>query len=363
VRGLAALEASQPIEAWKDNLVFHALDRYADVLPRAFADRSATYHNTVGVSRAQRSLDATQSVMSDVTGKTYSDQYFPAEQKARVQAIVANVRDASVRNVETSTWMEPRSKATALAKLKKLYVGVGYPERWPDYSGLSIDPADALGNVRRVEERNYRLALSRLGQSIDNHDWLMPPQQAGAILVFQLNAYDFSAALLQSTKFDASVSDAANYGAVGAIIGHDVTHFVDVLGADYTVDGAMTHWWTAQDSTRFHAAAEPLVEQYSSYRPFPDAGVNGKLTETESVADFKGLTAAFNAYRLSLGSRVADKDYVRQQDREFFLGFAQAYRDRLSDAAMRKQLDNDHGRRFIAWRSFGISTRGTMRSM
>jgi putative endopeptidase len=358
VRGLAELVASQPLDAWKDYLIFHALDRYADVLPHAFAERSATFHNTRGFQRAQRALDATQLAMSDVIGKMYSDQYFPAQQKARVQAMVANVRAAFVRNVEASTWMDPASKAIALAKLQRLYVGVGYPERWPDYSDLPIDPADALGNVRRVEERNYRLALGRLGKPVDNHDWLMPSQQAGAILIFQINAYDFSAALLQSTKFDASASDAANYGAVGAIIGHDVTHFVDVLGADYNVDGAMSHWWTPADSTRFYAAAEPLVQQFSSYRPFPDASVNGKLTETENVADFRGLTSAFNAYRATLGAKAADKDYVRQQDREFFLGFAQAYRDKLSEAAMRKQLENDHApeiyrvavvRNFDAW--------------
>ena len=358
VRGLAALVASQPLEAWKDYVRFHALDRYADVLPRAFADSASKFHGTGEISRAQRGLDATQLMMVDPIGKMYVDRYFPAEQKARVQAIVANVRAAFIRRVEANTWMEPASKKIALAKLKKLYVGIGYPDRWPAFAALSIDARDALGNVRRVEEWNYRRALSLVGQPVDISDWLVPPQRAGALLSFQQNAYDFSAALLQSTKFDPSASDAANYGSIGAIIGHDVTHYVDVLGADYDVSGAMRHWWTAADSTRFEAVAEPLVQQFSSYEPFPDARVNGRISRTENVADLGGLAAAFDAYRLTLGSLIAHKEYVRSQDREFFLAFAQSYRAKLSDAALRKQSESDHApetyridtvRNFGAW--------------
>ena len=136
--------------------------------------------------------------------------------------------------------------------------------------------------------------------------WWIAPQQVAAILVFQQNAYDFSAALLQAPRFDPMASDAANYGAIGALIGHDVTHFVDVLGAEYDVDGGMRHWWTPEDSVRLDALAEPLVNQFSGYRPFPDASVNGKLTRTENMADLGGLTAAFDAYRRTLGERVTD---------------------------------------------------------
>ena len=342
VRGLAALVASQPLEAWKDYLRFHALDRYADVLPRAFADSASKFHGTAEISRAQRGLDATQLMMTDAIGKMYVDRYFPAEQKARVQAIVANVRAAFIRRVEANTWMEPASKKIAVAKLKKLYVGIGYPDKWPDFAALSIDARDASGNVRRVEEWNYRRALSLVGKPVDISDWLLPPHRAGATLSFQQNAYDFSAALLQSTKFDPSASDAANYGSIGAIIGHDVTHYVDVLGADYDVSGAMRRWWTTADSTRFEAVAEPLVQQFSSYHPFPDATVKGRVSRTENVADLGGLAAAFDAYRLTLGSRAADKTYVRSQDREFFLGFAQSYRTKVSDVALRKQSEADH---------------------
>src|SRR5262249_27496298 len=157
----------------------------------------------------------------------------------------------------------------------------------------------------------------------DMKEWWIAPQTVGAVLVFQQNAYDFAAALLQTPKYDATASDAASYGAIGAIIGHDVTHYVDVLGAEYRADGAMQHWWTPEDASRYQSLAQPLVEQFSSYRPFPDAAVDGKLTLRENIADLSGLAAAFDAYRLTLDYRVTDRSYVRQCDREFFIAFAQ----------------------------------------
>lgn len=364
VKGVAELVASQPVETWKDYLRFHILDQNADVLPHAFAEPSVALHGSAVTgtpqpsTRAQRALDATQSAMSEAVGRMYAERYFPAEQKARVRAIVANVTAAFVRRVEAATWMSPATKATALAKLKTLYVGVGYPEQWQDYSDLVVDPKNPVGNLRRVADRNYRRAVARIGQPIDKTEWLMAPQMPGAVLVFEQNAYDFAAALLQAPKFDETASDAATYGAIGAIIGHDVTHFVDVLGAQYDVEGRQRRWWTAEDSARFQALAEPLVNQFSAYHPFPDSSVNGKLTETENIADLGGLAAAFDAYRRTLGRRITDKSYVRQHDREFFIAFAQSWRARIGEGAMRKQLASDHApenyrvatvRNFDAW--------------
>jgi putative endopeptidase len=275
-----------------------------------------------------------------------------------VQAIVANVKAAFVRRVEASTWMSPATRTIALAKLKKLYVGIGYPDEWQDYSDLRVDPHDPVGNFQRVSDRNYRRATARLGHRIDTPEWFIAPQMAGAILIFQQHTYDFTAALLQAPKFDPTASDAATYGAIGAIIGHDVTHFVDVLGAEYDTDGRWRRWWTPEDSARFQTLAEPLVNQFSSYRPFPDLGVDGKLTLTENIADLGGLAAAFDAYRHTLGGKAADKAYVRQHDREFFISFAQSWRARIGDGAMRKQLASDHApenyrvstvRNFDAW--------------
>lgn len=349
VRGVAALVASQPLEVWKDYLRLRALDTHADALPRAFAEEAWALHGvavggtTQQSPRAERARAATQLAMSDAIGQLYAERYFPADQKARVSGIVANVTAAFVKRLEAATWMTPATKAIALAKVKSLYVGIGYPERWQDYTDLVVDPLDAIGNLRRVANRNYRRAVAHLGKPVGRSEWLMAPQTAGAILIFQQNAYDFSAALLQAPKFDATASDAAHYGAIGAIIGHDVVHFVDVLGADYDTTGRMRRWWTSEDSARYQALAEPLANQFSGYRPLADVSVNGKLTQTENIADLAGLGAAFDAYRLTLGTRVNDKAYVRTHDREFFIAFAQSWRAKISETGMRAQAaTNDH---------------------
>ena len=186
------------------------------------------------------------------------------------------------------------------------------------------------------------LALARLTKAYDPHEWVMTPQTAGAVLIFQQNAYTFSAALLQPPKYDSTASDAATYGAIGAIIGHDMSHFVDVLGADYQPDGRMRRWWTADDSAKFEAAADPIVTQFSQYTPLSGLHLNGRLTRTENVADLAGLIAAFEAHRKSLGAKAADKEYVRRADREFFIAFAQAFGAKLNETAMRAQAATDH---------------------
>jgi predicted metalloendopeptidase len=368
--GVARLVATQPLLVWQDYLRFHLLDEHAELLPRDFAEaalsmRSAVAGGAPPSTRAARAVEATQLALGDAIGRMYAERHFPPEQKARVRAIVSNVAAAFRRRVERATWLSPATRTRALAKLQALYVGIGYPEQWPVMTDLVIDPADPIGNQRRIADRNYRRALSRLDRPVDMTEWWIAPQTAGAILVFQQNACDFSAALLQAPKFDATASDAASYGAIGAIIGHDISHFIDLLGAEYDVDGAMRPWWTADDRSRFEALAAPLVRQFSEYRPFPDAPVDGKHSETENVADLAGLAAAFDAYRLTLGARIGDKELVRQCDREFFLGFAQSWRAKIGETAMRQQAASDHApevyrvatvRNFDAWYdAFGVT--------
>jgi predicted metalloendopeptidase len=341
ITGAAALLASQPLGVWKDYLRFHVVREYVDVLPRGVRVRASAFRGSEA-SRAQRALEATQSALGEAIGRLYAERYFPPEQKARVRRIVGNVTDAFIKRVEAATWMSPATRATALAKLRSLYVGVGYPEHWQDYSDLVVDREDPVGNLRCAADRTYRRSVGRIGRPVDMTEWRMTPQTVGAILVFQQNAYDFTAALLQPPKFDATASDAASYGAIGAVIGHDVIHFVDVLGAEYGIDGALRRWWTAADSSRYQALVTPLVKQFASYRPFPDAAIDGRLTQTENIADLAGLASAFDAYRTSLGARAVDRSHVRQQDREFFIAFAQAWRTKTSDSALRAQLTSDH---------------------
>lgn len=337
VTGAAALVASQPLSTWLDYLRFHVIHAHVDVLPRAFANEALSQNG----SRAQRALATTQQSMSGILGKLYVERYFPPQSKARVQAIAGNVIEAFRQRVAAVTWLSPASKKQALTKLQTIYFGVGYPEKWEDYSGLKVDAADPIGNLQRLTNWNYEQALARADQPVDVTQWWIAPQTAGAVLLFQQNAYNFSAALLQAPKFDATASDAANYGAIGAIIGHEVSHFVDTLGADYDASRRKQHWWTAEDMAGYEAATRPLVEQFSNYHPLSDMTIDGKRTLVENVADLGGLAAAFDAYRRTLGSKVSDKQYVRQLDREFFIGFARAWRGKARPEALRDQIATD----------------------
>jgi putative endopeptidase len=340
IKGVAALVASQPLQAWQDYLRFHLVHRHADVLPRAFAEQAQALRATPR-SREQRAVEATQSAMSDALGRMYVERHFPAEQKARVQAIAAKVIAAFGQRVEAVTWMSPSTKATALAKLKRVYFGIGHADRWPDDAGLTVDATDAFGNLQRIDRRNHRRAVARLGQRVDKTEWGIAAQSPGAVLLFHQNAYNFAAGLLQPPKFDPAASDAANYGAIGAIIGHELSHFVDTLGADYDADGRMRRWWTAEDLSRYRAATEPLVNQFAAYQPFSDLAIDGQRTLTENLADLGGLAAAFDAHRRALGSMADDREHVRQQDRQFFIGFARAWRSKRSEPSLRAQIAGD----------------------
>jgi putative endopeptidase len=356
LKGAAALVAAQPLQAWRDYLRIRVIGRHAEVLPRALSAEAMAWRGVAPGpeqpgARAQRALEATRLAMGDALGKMYVERHFPPEHKARVQAIVANVIAAFSQRVEAAAWMSPAAKAMSLAKLKAMYFGVGYPERWQDYSSLVVDPADAVGNLRRVDQRNYRQAVARLGQAVDQREWGIAPQWPGAVLIFHQNAYNFAAGLLQVPKFDPSASDAANYGAIGAIAGHEVSHFVDSLGADYDAEGRLRRWWTEDDLARYQAATEPLVVQFSGYRAFADAAVDGKLGLTENLADLGGLVAAFDAYRRTLGSKANDREYVRLQDRQFFIGFARGWRAKYRDDSLRAQAASDH-----APENFRVST-------
>ena len=348
ITGVAALVASEPLEAWKDYLRFHAIHDHLEFLPRSFGEEGMALQgmpataSVVDSFRAHRALDVVQAQIGEGLGRLYAERYFPAAQKARVQEVVANVKVAFQKRLEAATWMGPETKRMAITQIQRLYIGVGYPERWQDYGDLTVDPKDALGNALRAEARTYHQAVARLGRPVDRTDWWMLPEQAGALLIFQQDAYDFSAALLQPPKYDARASDAATYGAIGAVIGHDVSHYVDVLGAEYDSLGRERRWYTPADYARFDTLAAPIVDQYNGYHPFADLAVDGRKSRTENVADLAGLSAAFDAYRASLGARGTDRAYVRQQDREFFIAFGQSWRSRLSDPVLRAAAVSDH---------------------
>jgi putative endopeptidase len=337
IKGTAALVGSSPLDAWKDYLRFHIINRYAEVLPQAFASAKQPKNQP----RSVRAAEATNKYLPDAVGQMYVERYFSSAAKAKLQLIVANLVDAFCERIAKVQWMAPETRALAMTKLRAVYFGVGYPEKWTDYSGLSIDAADAVGNLRRVADWDYRIALARLGRPIDQTEWVIRPQVANGVYVPLQNAYNFSAAILQAPKFDLSASDAVNYGAIGTIFGHELSHFVDTLGAGFTIQGAMHNWWTKDDLTRLETVSLPLVKQFSGYHPFPDVTIDGKSTLSENTADLGGLNVAFDAYRRSLGARVSDKAYVRQQDRIFFVSVARAWRVKITDDALRTQATTD----------------------
>ena len=352
----AKLVKEVPVEVWRDWLRLHLLDSYASMLPKAFSDEAFAFYGTAlsGVPqqrpRWKRALSATNRALGDVVGQMYVEDAFPPASKARAQDMVRRIVAAFDQRVAKLAWMEPSTRAEARAKLKTLYVGIGYPDHWQSYQGLEIRDNDPVGNTLRTQvfHRDSRLAL--LGRPVDRAEWCMVPQEVNAVNLPVQNALNFPAAILQPPYFDAKASDAANYGAIGAIIGHEISHSFDDQGAQFDSKGALRNWWTPQDLAHFKEASAKLVQQFSAYRPFPDVAVNGQQTLSENIADVAGLSAAYDALKtlpvvktkvkVRKGKRtttrlVAD---TKERDNEFFLSFAQSWKQLERDQALRQQL-------------------------
>jgi putative endopeptidase len=331
IGGEAAAVQNFPLDTWKDYLRFHLIDENADILPHTFARQVAAVKNP----REERAIDAVNRALPDALGQMYVAKYFPPATKAQVQTILANVMEAFEKRIEKVQWMTPATRAQSVAKIKSIYFGVGYPEKWTSYATLTVKPEDAFGNRQRAAEWNYQKELAKLGQPNDPQEWVTSPQTVNGLYNPLQNNYNISAAMLQPPKFDAAGSTAANYGGIGYVLGHELSHFVDTLGEQTDTHGAMRHWWTAEDVAHYETSTDPLVKQFAGYHAFPDLPVNGKLTLSENVADLAGLNSAFDAYRGTLGNKIQDKAYVREQDRQFFIGYARAWRVTMRDAAVR----------------------------
>jgi predicted metalloendopeptidase len=347
IPGLSALAASEPLQSWKDWLAFHTVNGVAGFLPKAFVDEQFAFYGKAlnGVpelrARWQRGVDSTNGALGEAVGKLYAERYFPPETKARVQAMVGDIVKAFGKRIDALTWMSPATKAKAKQKLESLRVGVGYPDRWEDYSGLEIVKGDALGNLQRAELFEYRRQLAKLHQPIDRGEWWMTPQTVNAVNLPLQNALNFPAAILQPPYFDAKADAAHNYGAMGAIIGHEISHSFDDQGSQFDAEGRLSNWWTKEDFDHFKAAGEALAAQFDAYRPFPELAVNGHQTLSENIADVAGLLAAYDAYRLSLnGKPDVTKDGFTGGQR-FFISYAQSWRSHTRDAALRRQIATD----------------------
>jgi putative endopeptidase len=347
IPGLSKLAATESLDSWKDWLALHAVERSAALLPKAFVDESFQFYSKAlsGIPeqrpRWQRAMDRTSAVLGDAVGKLYVQRYFPAETKAKVQAMVGDLVTAFGKRIDALTWMSPETKSKAKAKLATLKVGVGYPDRWLDYSGLEIVPGDALGNAQRAELFDYRRQLAKLHQPVDQGEWWMTPQTVNAVNLPLQNALNFPAAIIQPPYFDANADAAHNYGSMGAIIGHEISHSFDDQGSQFDAEGRLANWWTKDDLDHFKAAGEALAAQFDAYKPFPDLSVNGHQTLSENIADVAGLLAAYDAYQLSLhGATDALKDGFTG-DQRFFISFAQSWRSKTRDEELRRQIATD----------------------
>jgi len=340
VTGISSLIAREPLEAWKDWLTYHTVERAANFLPKAFVEERFAFFGKAlfGIPqqrpRWQRGVDFTSGALGEVVGKLYVEKHFPPESKAKVRAMVDDLVKAFNSRIDSLDWMSPETKIKAKEKVATLKVGVGYPDEWHDYASLEIVKGDALGNAQRAELFEFRRQLAKLNQPVDKNEWWMTPQTVNAVNLPLQNALNFPAAILQPPYFNPAADAAYNYGAMGAIIGHEISHSFDDQGSQFDAQGRLANWWTKQDLDHFKAAGEALAKQYDAYRPFPDLAVNGHQTLSENIADLAGLAAAYDAYHLSLQGKAAD-------DQQFFISFGQSWRSKDREAALRQQIATD----------------------
>jgi predicted metalloendopeptidase len=343
---LAALVASEPLNAWKDWLAFHTLNQHANVLPKSFRDASFAFYGTTlsGTPkqrpREDRAMNAVSGALQDAVGKAYVDKYFPASAKADIQAMVTEIKGAFARRVEAIDWLAPSTKQEALKKVETIVVGVGYPDQWRDYSSVEIGN-DAYANQTNAGLFEYRHQIAKIGKPMDRGEWWMPPQLVNAVNLPVQNALNFPAAILQRPFFDPKADPAFNYGAIGGVIGHEISHSFDNNGALFDASGRLRNWWTPADFQRFEQAGQALAAQFDEYEALPGLHLNGKLTLGENIADVAGLAASYDAYRHSLNGKEAPVIQGFTGDQRFFIAYAQSWASKMRDATLRQRIAVD----------------------
>ena len=346
-RGMARLAADRPLAVWQDYLRLRWLKAHADVLPKAFDDANFAFDGTVlsdqpeQKPRWKRGVEAVNNAMGEAVGKAYVAKYFTPEAKAQIDALVHNLLASMGARIDEVSWMSPATKAQARAKLATFAPKLGYPSKWRDYTKLVVVSGDAVGNTDRAAAFEYDRNLAKLGQPLDRTEWGMTPMQINAYYNPPMNEIVFPAAIMQPPFFDPAADPAVNYGAIGAVIGHEISHGFDDQGRQYDASGTLRDWWTPADAAAFTARADRLVRQYDAYEPLPGVHIKGALTEGENIADLSGLRIAYEAYHLSLGGRPAPVIDGLTGDQRFFLGYAQVWRGKRRDAAKLAQLTVD----------------------
>ncbi len=347
LKGFAEVAGKTSLETWKAYLQMHLIDAYGSYLSKNFAEqRFAFYGTTLSGApqqepRWKRGVGAVERSLGEAVGKLYVAEHFPAERKARMEKLVANLLAAYKESINTLDWMSPATKKEAQAKLAKFTPKIGYPNKWKEYTALNVSRDDLVGNVMRSREVEYNRELNKLGKPIDRDEWGMTPQTVNAYYNPELNEIVFPASILQPPFFDANADDAVNYGGIGAVIGHEISHGFDDQGAQYDGDGNLRDWWSPSDHKNFKAKTQMLVEQYNAYSPLPGYHVNGELTLGENIADNSGLAIAAKAYKLSLKGKKAPVIDGLTGEQRLYMGWAQVWRSKMREPAQIAQVKTD----------------------
>ena len=347
LKAFSALAAETPIAVWKTYLKGRFLTGYASILDQRFR---AAHHRFKGEKlqglKEQPALwkvavEETNNALGMVVGQRYVEAHFPPAAKARMQTLVTNLMSAYRESLAKLEWMSPKTRAQALDKLAKFTVKIGYPDKWPSYDGLVVKRDDAVGNMRRVWAYDYARDMKEAGKPVDRSRWHMNPQMVNAYYSPPANEIVFPAAILQPPFFDLAGDDAYNYGAIGAVIGHEISHGFDDSGRRYDGEGRLRDWWTPEDAEAFNARAQRLVAQYGAYEPLPGVKVNGQLTLGENIADLAGVKMAYQAYQLSLGGKPAPVVDGQTGAQRFVLGYARAWRSKSRDEYTKMRVTVD----------------------
>jgi putative endopeptidase len=346
---LAALFAATPVPVWRDYLTVHYLHTMSAYLPKAFDDADFEFFGRVlggqkeQLPRETRAVHLIDQRLGHPLGKLYVAKYFPPESKAKVEALVANLLKAYDADIRKISWMTDATKTKALEKLHHFTPHVGYPDAWRDFSGLTIARDDLIGDIERSNAFEWRYRLDRIDRPVDRNEWNMTPPTVNAYYTPTLNSIFFPAAILQAPFFDPLADDAVNYGGIGAVMGHEIGHGFDDQGSKYSGVGKLESWWTDQDRASFEKGIGTLGAQYDSYEGVPGLHVNGKLTMGENIGDLSGLEISLQAYHYSLNGKPAPVIDGYSGDQRYFLGFAQIWRSKSSEASIRRQvLSNPH---------------------
>lgn len=345
--GYARLVARTPVVTLQTYAQLRLIDAAANVLPAGFREaRFAFRDQTLAGLEAPRprwkkGIGALDGALGEALGAIYVERHFPPEAKARMRALVGRLVEAYGRSIDALPWMTAPTRVQARAKLARIGLKIGYPDRWRDLSGLEVREGDAYGNLARLAEFEWKDRLRRIGGPVDRDEWGMPPQAVNAYYDASRNEIVFPAAILQPPFFDLAADDAPNYGAIGAIIGHELSHAFDDYGSRYDGDGRLRNWWTAADRKAFDALTRRLIGQFDAYAPLPGRHVNGRLTLGENIADLSGLQMAYKAWQLSLEGRTPAVIDGWTGAQRFFIGWSQAWREKMRDAALIAQITSD----------------------